>query len=314
MNKDSILYKVVLLGVLCGICGLLLGAVNAVTAPVIEAQALAAEKENLEKIYPGATFTQVAEFEDESGLIESIFVAEGKGTVYKIKNIGYNSNGFTFMVAFNEDGTVGGFTDVEQSETSGIGSRCFDDEYVSQITALTSTDEAPLLSGATLTSTAIRDGIAAAQAHFNNNAGIEYTPSETSESSAEETAAEPAAVSLGSADYSQNEATAELVSSEGNTAVYHTTAKGFHVISGQGEELNEADITVDTDSMKVVSIVISTFGDTVGVGDQATSDSALSRFEGVTLDDAVDTVASATYTDDSVKAMVQAALNAAAGN
>ncbi len=171
MNKDSILYKVVLLGALCGICGLMLGGINSITAPVIEAQALAAEKENLEKIYPGASFTPVAEFEDESSLIEGIFVAEGKGTVYKLRNIGYNSNGFTFMVAFNEDGTVGGFTAVEQSETAGIGSRCFDDEYVSQVTALTSADEAPLLSGATLTSTAIHDGIEAARAHFNGNAG-----------------------------------------------------------------------------------------------------------------------------------------------
>ena len=42
MNREGTLYKVVLLGVLCAICGLLLGGVNAVTAPVI------AEAKNVE--------------------------------------------------------------------------------------------------------------------------------------------------------------------------------------------------------------------------------------------------------------------------
>ena len=48
MKKDSTGYKVVLLGVLCAICGLLLAVVNSLTAPVIAERSLAAEKENLE--------------------------------------------------------------------------------------------------------------------------------------------------------------------------------------------------------------------------------------------------------------------------
>jgi electron transport complex protein RnfG len=166
MKKDSTAYKVILLGVLCAICGLLLTMVNNLTAPVIEAQAVAAEKENLDKIYPGADFTEITDFTDDTGLVESVFEAEGEGYVFKVNGMGYNSNGFTFMVAFNYDGSCAGFTAVEQNESPGIGSRCFEDEYVSQVEAITATEDAPLLSGATLTSTAIQKGVAAAEAVF----------------------------------------------------------------------------------------------------------------------------------------------------
>ena len=59
-----------------------------------------------------------------------------------------------------------GFQVLEENETAGFGKRCFEDEYVSQINALTSSDTAPLLSGATLTSTAIQKGFDAAKTLF----------------------------------------------------------------------------------------------------------------------------------------------------
>ena len=167
MNREGTLYKVVLLGVLCAICGLLLGGVNAVTAPVIAEAKIANEKVNLEKIYPGATFTAVEDYKDESGMVEGVYVAEGKGMIYKIHGVGYASDGFDFLIAFNDDGTVGGYQVLAENETSGFGKRCFEDEYVSQINALTASDTAPLLSGATLTSTAVQKGYAAAAALFN---------------------------------------------------------------------------------------------------------------------------------------------------
>ena len=50
MNRESTLYKVVLLGILCAVCGLLLAGVNAITEPIISEAAIANEKSNLEKI------------------------------------------------------------------------------------------------------------------------------------------------------------------------------------------------------------------------------------------------------------------------
>ena len=71
------------------------------------------------------------------------------------------------MVAIDNDGKISGFQELEQAETSGFGARCFEDDYKSQITSITVSDDVPLLSGATLTSTAIKNGITAAEALFN---------------------------------------------------------------------------------------------------------------------------------------------------
>ena len=152
MNRESTLYKVVLLGILCAVCGLLLAGVNAITEPIISEAAIANKKANLEKIYPGASFAAV-DYTDDSGMIQGVYSADGLGMIYKVKGTGYNADGFTFLLAFNEDG-IGKWC-------SGLG------EYVSEIDALTSSDTAPLLSGATLTSTAIQKGFEAAKALFN---------------------------------------------------------------------------------------------------------------------------------------------------
>ncbi|MBR2762411.1 MAG: FMN-binding protein [Solobacterium sp.] len=167
MNREGTLYKAVLLGVLCAVCGLLLGGVNALTEPIITEAAIANEKANLELIYPGASFA-AQDFTDDSGYVQGVYSAEGKGMIYKIHATGYNSEGFTFLLAFNDDGSVGGFKVLEENETGGFGKRCFEDPYVSEVNALTSNDSAPLLSGATLTSTAIQKGFAAASALFNS--------------------------------------------------------------------------------------------------------------------------------------------------
>ncbi len=167
MKKDSIGYKVVLLGVLCAVCGLLLSLVNGITEPVIAKASLESELANLELLYPGADFTEVTDYDDPTGLVTGVYEAEGEGMVFKIHAVGYNSNGFTIMVSIDNDGKISGFQELEQAETSGFGARCFEDEYKSTITSLTVSDDVPLLSGATLTSTAIHNGINAAKDIFN---------------------------------------------------------------------------------------------------------------------------------------------------
>ncbi len=163
MKKDSTAYKVVLLGVLCAICGLALGGVNNLTAPIIAETQLQNELANLELIYPDAEFTQL-EVTDDSGYIQGAYSAEGYGTVYKVHAVGYNSNGFTFLVAIDDEGTIDGFATLEQSETSGFGARCFEDDFINSLIGLDASEDTPLLSGATITSSAIRRGIAAAYA------------------------------------------------------------------------------------------------------------------------------------------------------
>jgi uncharacterized protein with FMN-binding domain len=74
------------------------------------------------------------------------------------------------------------------------------------------------------------------------------------------------------------------------------------------------NVTVDVASKSIKSIELVHFGDTEEVGDRATTDSALAKYEGVTLADSVDATTAATYTSTSIVAMAQAALNAVSGN
>ena len=316
MNKDSTAYKVILLGVLCAVCGTLLSAVNSVTAPIIEEASIAAEKQNLELIYPGATFTE-AENTDTTGLITGVYEAEGKGYIYKIETIGYNSSGFTFLIAFNNDGSVGGYAAITQNESPGFGARCFEDDYTNTVKSLTSADAFPLLTGATITSTAVVKGIDAAKACFNETMGITYDATATAAPA--ETKGETLALADDYADY---KAECTESSNDGTTAVYACTARGFGLIdpdgiaaaTGHEYARNEAEITVDIAGKKITSYKLTVFGDTADIGDKATTDDALAQYADKTIDDSVDATTGATYTSKSMAAMGAAALNAAAGN
>ena len=299
-NKDSALYKAVLLGIVCTVCGLLLSLINGLTAPIIERNALAAVEESLKEIYPDATFKDVTEEyigQDETGLIDGIYEAEGKGLIFTLHGKGYASDGFKYIIGFNNDGTVAGYKGLESSETSGIGSRAFEDEYIEQIKGLTSSDPVPLLTGATLTSSGVKAGIDAAKAVFNSVMGIEYDPNAV--------AAEPEkpeAAPLSSEDLSKRKASC----TEEGDGVYACSALGF------GGAENKAKVTVKDG--KVVSFEPEAGGDSSdGMGDDAYDAANLERYVGVDADSAIDGVSGATETSESFRAMIQAALGGISG-
>lgn len=152
--------------------------------------------------------------------------------------------------------------------------------------------------------------------------GVTLKPAEASAESAPAAESTAAASSESSSegasdasDLSQYEATAEEESNDGTTAVYSCSAKGFGLVSGHAGDYSEntAEITINLSDMSVESVEITNFGDTKGVGDQAITDEALSAYVGAKSADDVDTVTNATYTSESIHAMVQAALDMAAG-
>ena len=308
LNKDSAVYKMLLLGTVCGLCGLLLSGANALTAPLIEQNKLGTIKAKLEMIYPGGDFSDVTDKYinlDESGLVDGIYEAAGQGYIFTLHGTGYNSDGFTFIAGFDNDGTISGFKALEQKETDGIGARCFEDggDYENQILALNASDPIPLLSGATLTSSAVQKSMDAARTVL---AGIQGSPVPASSGNAASGTA-PAA-GLAAEDFSANEAACRIwTNTDPSEYVYKCTAKGF-------EGVNEAMVTVNKDEGKIVSIEVTAFNDTKDVGDKAVAEAELARYAGVTLNSEVDATAGATFTSASVRAMAAAALNAAAGN
>lgn len=168
MNKT--LHLTLFLGIVCAIAGAGLSFVNSVTAPKIAENEIASVKASLEVVYPGGNFVAV-DYVDDEGLISEVYQETSNGYIFKMNGMGYNSNGFTYMVAINNDGEIDAFVELEQNETNGFGARCFTDEYTSQLIGKTTDDEYPALSGATLTSSSIVKGLNAAAAAFEQLAG-----------------------------------------------------------------------------------------------------------------------------------------------
>ena len=307
IDKTSGVYKACMLGILCAVCGILLSTVNAITAPIIQENALASVKSSLEQIYPGATFTDVTEDkigllelkDGEDTLIDGIYNAEGKGTIFTLHSTGYNADGFKFMIAYNNDGSVAGYSVLEQAETAGKGDKAFKDPYVSDVLKLTSSDTMPLISGATITTTAVGKAVDQARQVFNKMNNISYDENATATPAPK---AEP--VALGKEDFKDNKAECSETSNDGTTAVYACKAHGF-------EGVNEATVTIDVASKSVKSIEVTKFGDTESVGDQATKAAELEKYKGVTLESKVDSTTGATFTSTSLRAMITTALQAA---
>ena len=76
------------------------------------------------------------------------------------------------MVGIGMDGAVTGVTVLEHSETQGLGSRATVPEYLQQYIGM-KVSEPDLISGATITSTAVKNGVQAALDFFGNTIGGE---------------------------------------------------------------------------------------------------------------------------------------------
>ena len=291
----KIIHLTVFLAVVGALSAGVLSYVNDLTAPIIEAQKLAAVKESLEVLYPGANFSELSTEADETGLVSAAYKAEGKGYIYSVQVVGYNSSTpIDFMMSIDNDGTISGYVVLTQQETNGIGSRVADDEFKNTVVGKGINDSISTLSGATVSSTAVVKGINAAKALFGAQAGVSVdTPSDPVVTTPVYTLSD---------DYSGNSAT--VVSVDGNT--YTVTSTGF-----PGNSANEYAIVVENGA--IVSVTNTVFGDTEGIGNAAVSEDALSAYVGTTLTSEVDAVSGSTFTSKSVFAALQAALKNASG-
>ncbi len=285
MDKNSSMYKTVLLGVVSACAGLLLSAVNAVTAPVIAANSLKQVEATLENFFPNGTFTDVTdEYKtDETELIDGIYEAEGEGYVFTLHNTGYSSDGFKFAIAFDNDGNIVGYEGLENSETAGKGDKAFKEDYINEVVGLTSTDSMPLISGATITTKAVGTAVTEAETVYNQIVGIDFDADAAKENASN---AQPAS---------------DAECTDNGDGTYACKASGFNALSA----------TIEIKDGKVAAVTDLTGDEGDGVGDDWFSDT--SDLEGVSSADEIDALSGATLTSNGVKNMIQAALDMANG-
>ena len=199
--KNKIVKDTLALTVITLVSGLLLGLVNDITAGPIASQQAKEKEEAYKAVFAdAASFETVTSGEDtdlESYLDENGYKAQNIDEVMLAKDDQENELGYAFTVTTAEgyggdiqfamgvqdDGTLNGISILSISETAGLGMRATTDDFKNQFKdknvekftytkpGATSDDEIDALSGATITTNAMTNGVKAGLAAFRYEKG-----------------------------------------------------------------------------------------------------------------------------------------------
>ena len=194
--KNKIVKDTLALTVITLVSGLLLGLVNDITAGPIASQQAKEKEEAYKAVFAdAASFETVTSGEDtdlESYLDENGFKAQNIDEVMLANDDQGNELGYAFTVTTSEgyggdiqfamgvqdDGTLNGISILSISETAGLGMRATTDDFKNQFkdknvekfeytkTGATSDDQIDAISGATITTNAMTNGVNAGLCAF----------------------------------------------------------------------------------------------------------------------------------------------------
>lgn len=184
----SIIKDTITLTLITLIAGVLLGAVYEITKAPIENQQAMAKEEAYKEVFEDADSFEVVSTEDpelNSYISENGLSAQSIDEVMDVKDASGESIGYAFTVTTSEgyggditfsmgvknDGTLNGISILSISETAGLGMKANTDEFKSQFkdknvssfsytkTGAVSDDQIDALSGATITTNAVTNGV-----------------------------------------------------------------------------------------------------------------------------------------------------------
>ena len=157
---------VVTLFLISAICAVLLGLVNNITAGPIAAANEAATNAAMEAVLPADSYEQV-EYTGGNALVTAVYKAGDAGYVVQVAPSGFGGN-LDVMVGVGADGTCTGVSIISHAETSGLGANAtkedFRAQFVGKANVAVTKDGGDIaaLTGATITSRAVCDGVNAA--------------------------------------------------------------------------------------------------------------------------------------------------------
>lgn len=182
--KNEIVRLGLILCVISLIASGLLAMVNNVTIPIIAAQQMAANDAARKQIIPEADSFEEVQGEFGENVVEVYQAVSGAGDLgYIIKTISKGYGGDIEIISgINNDGTIAGAVIGSMTETPGLGAKAKDQPFISQYngksidkemvvskSATGADNEIVAISGATITSKAVTDGINLAVNVFNEN-------------------------------------------------------------------------------------------------------------------------------------------------
>jgi len=154
------------LGGIALVISALLALVNSVTAPIIAENEVAARRELFSALFPQAQdFVELPEDPTNALLREGYRVAgeggEPLGFAVIVVPRGYGGT-MELAVGFDLEARVLGIDFLSMAETPGIGTQIEEESYRAQYVGLDRFDTVQAISGATVSSTAVREGAQAA--------------------------------------------------------------------------------------------------------------------------------------------------------
>ena len=157
---------VVTLFLISAICAVLLGLVNNITAGPIAAANEAATNAAMQAVLPADSYEQV-EYTGGNALVTAVYKAGDAGYVVQVAPSGFGGT-LDVMVGVGADGTCTGVSIISHAETSGLGANAtkedFRAQFVGKANVAVTKDGGDIaaLTGATITSRAVCDGVNAA--------------------------------------------------------------------------------------------------------------------------------------------------------
>lgn len=171
---------------ICAVAALSLGIVNQITAPVIEDRNIQANNESRQIVLPEANEFKIIENIDglEGSIVAEVYEGLNGSEIvgYTIKTLPKGYGGaIELIVGISKDGIITGTNIGNMAETPGLGTKAsepaFKDQYLNkEVKELvivkgkaSNDDEIEAISGATITSNAITEGVNAAIEIFNSS-------------------------------------------------------------------------------------------------------------------------------------------------
>ena len=158
--------------VITAVVAVILAAVNKVTAPIIAQQKAEKTQQAIQAVLPGGG--ERVEFTDDTGTVSRVYSSEA-GYAVEVSPMGFGG-AITMMVGVSAEGKVLGISIVSHTETASLGAvaaagtaagQSFRDSFMGLSgTVSVSKDggEADTITGATITSRAVAEGVNAALA------------------------------------------------------------------------------------------------------------------------------------------------------
>ena len=164
---QEMIKPLLVLVVICLVVSALLGFTNSVTAPIVEENERIAAEQTRRAVLAGAeSFTEIECDAEALGITSAYKEDSGKGYVITAGRKGYGGQ-VVVTVGIDGSGKVVGLSANVSTETSGVGSKAGLPAYTDKYIGLSgSADGVDTISGATYSSTAVRNGVTAALAAY----------------------------------------------------------------------------------------------------------------------------------------------------